>query len=86
MSFRAAFSAFITLSLVAGALAAIGPVADLHIVDADIAPDGFTRPAVLAGGTFPGPLITGNKVSNNQSLLCCCSKLHIFREITFSLM
>nr|AEL16568.1 laccase [Cerrena sp. CTL-2011] len=61
MTFRAAFSAFITLSLVAGALAAIGPVADLHIVDADIAPDGFTRPAVLAGGTFPGPLITGNK-------------------------
>ena len=69
MSFRAAFSAFITLSLVAGALAAIGPVADLHIVDADIAPDGFTRPAVLAGGTFPGPLITGNKVI---SLLNLC--------------
>ena len=69
MTFRAAFSAFITLSLVAGALAAIGPVADLHIVDADIAPDGFTRPAVLAGGTFPGPLITGNKViSPAQSL------------------
>jgi len=43
------------------ARAAIGPVADLHISNANIQPDGFTRPAVLAGGTFPGPLIKGNK-------------------------
>ncbi|KAF9461174.1 laccase 2 precursor [Collybia nuda] len=46
--------------------AAIGPTADLHIVNRDIAPDGFTRSAVLAGGNaknaaFPGPLITGFK-------------------------
>ncbi|KAI0072148.1 laccase [Panus rudis PR-1116 ss-1] len=41
--------------------AAIGPIADLHIINADIAPDGFSRPAVLAGGTFPGPLIVGQK-------------------------
>jgi len=34
---------------------------DLPIINANIAPDGFTRPAVLAGGTFPGPTIRGNK-------------------------
>ncbi|RDB27747.1 Laccase-2 [Hypsizygus marmoreus] len=55
-------------SYVSGALAAIGPVADLHIVNKQIAPDGFTRSAVLAGSTaehaqFPGPLIQGSKGS-----------------------
>nr|AID59409.1 laccase 6 precursor [Cerrena sp. HYB07] len=39
----------------------IGPVADLPIVNKEIAPDGFSRAAVLAGGTFPGPLIIGDK-------------------------
>ncbi|KAH9999531.1 laccase [Russula vinacea] len=34
---------------------------NLAITNANIAPDGFTRPAVLAGGTFPGPTIRGNK-------------------------
>lgn len=48
--------------LATGAYAAIGPVTDLHIVNQDLAPDGVTRPTVLAGGTFPGPLIRGNKV------------------------
>jgi hypothetical protein len=58
--------------------AAIGPSADLEIVNAFLAPDGFnrsfvypffqpdavtySRSTVLAGGTFPGPLITGTKV------------------------
>lgn len=59
--------------------AAIGPVANLEILNAEIAPDGFKRSfvhhrftqadvltnicsTVLAGGTFPGPLIQGNKV------------------------
>ncbi|EDQ99886.1 laccase, multicopper oxidase, benzenediol:oxygen oxidorectuctase [Laccaria bicolor S238N-H82] len=46
--------------------ASIGPTADLHIVNNNIQPDGFTRSAVLAGtsstvGTFPGPLISGAK-------------------------
>ncbi|KAI9450184.1 laccase C [Lactarius psammicola] len=41
--------------------AAIGPTALLEISNADLAPDGFSRSTVLAGGTFPGPLITGNK-------------------------
>ena len=45
-----------------GALAAIGPVTDLTIVNKDISPDGVIRSSVLAGGTFPGPLIKGNKV------------------------
>ncbi|OBZ65445.1 Laccase-2 [Grifola frondosa] len=38
---------------------AIGPIADLPIVNVAISPDGYTRDAVLAGGVFPGPLITG---------------------------
>ncbi|EIM85733.1 laccase [Stereum hirsutum FP-91666 SS1] len=46
---------------IAGINAAIGPVADLHIVNKVIAPDGYSRDTVLAGGTFPGPLITGLK-------------------------
>ncbi|KAJ7598428.1 laccase [Mycena floridula] len=41
--------------------AAIGPSADLVIANRHIAPDGFSRSAVLAGGTFPGPLITARK-------------------------
>ena len=40
----------------------IGPVANLHIVNGAVTPDGFTREAVLADGTFPGPLIKGEKV------------------------
>jgi len=39
----------------------IGPVTDLNIVNAVIAPDGFSRSAVLPGGRFPGPLIAANK-------------------------
>ncbi|KAF8229613.1 laccase [Tricholoma matsutake] len=41
--------------------AAIGPVGDLVIRNAVISPDGFDRSAVLPGGTFPGPVIRGNK-------------------------
>ncbi|KAG1899689.1 laccase [Suillus fuscotomentosus] len=39
----------------------IGPVADLVIANAQISPDGFIKSAVLAGGTLPGPIITGQK-------------------------
>ncbi|KAG5634298.1 Acyl-coenzyme A oxidase 2 [Sphagnurus paluster] len=55
------------LSLVASTYAVTaGPITDMHIVNAEIAPDGFTRSAVLAGSTvtnadFPGPLIVGKK-------------------------
>nr|AFI41890.1 laccase 3 [Steccherinum murashkinskyi] len=57
---------FVLLGLSLPAKAAIGPFADLHISNSNISPDGFTRPAVLAGGTFPGPLIKGNKGDNFQ--------------------
>ena len=40
----------------------IGPVAELDIINAEVSLDGFSRQAVLAGGTFPGPIIKGNKV------------------------
>ena len=65
---RHASVGFVTLGLALGVLGAIGPVTDLPIVNKDIAPDGFTRAAVLAGGTFPGPLITGQKVRLDASL------------------
>ncbi|KAJ7466111.1 laccase 1 precursor [Mycena latifolia] len=59
-------AAFFFLSTLSGSYAAIGPAATLDIVNKVIAPDGFTRSTVLAGGTFPGPLITGNKGANFQ--------------------
>ncbi|KAG5643756.1 hypothetical protein DXG03_009691 [Asterophora parasitica] len=56
-------------SLFSNTYAAIGPQADFHVVNKVIAPDGFSRSSVLAGGTpasasFPGPLITGWKGNN----------------------
>ncbi|KAH7922073.1 laccase [Leucogyrophana mollusca] len=54
--------AFIALTtFLSSSYAAIGPVADLPIVNAMISPDGFEKMAILAGGTHPGPVITGNK-------------------------
>ncbi|KAI9571988.1 laccase [Boletus coccyginus] len=38
-------------------LNSVGPVTNLTISNAMIAPDGFLRSTTLAGGTFPGPLI-----------------------------
>ena len=40
-------SIFITLNLVSFGFAAIGPIADLDIVNAVIAPDGFNRSYVI---------------------------------------
>ncbi|KIK54007.1 hypothetical protein GYMLUDRAFT_77296 [Collybiopsis luxurians FD-317 M1] len=54
------------LGLIGAALAAIGPVTDLHILSSFIQPDGFNRSGVLAEGVFPGPLIRGNKGDNFQ--------------------
>ncbi|KAJ7715668.1 laccase 2 precursor [Mycena metata] len=61
----------LAISLLSSSLAAtIGPVGNLPIVNKQIAPDGFSRSGlsftwasitVLAGGTFPGPLIAANK-------------------------
>ncbi|KAJ7510701.1 laccase 1 [Mycena galericulata] len=55
-------STLLPLALIsyAGAVS-IGPTADLNIINADVAPDGFTRSAVLANGLVPGPTIIGNK-------------------------
>lgn len=39
----------------------LGPVTDLEVVNKVIAPDGYSRSTVLAGGTFPGPLIAAQK-------------------------
>ncbi|KAK7024867.1 laccase [Favolaschia claudopus] len=58
-----------------GAFAAsVGPIANLDIVNKRIAPDGFSRSTVLAGGTFPGPLIKG--IKGNRFLLNVVDKLH----------
>ena len=56
------FSPLFAIALATGSYAAIGPVTNLRIVNKNIAPDGVNRPTVLAGGTFPGPLIRGKKV------------------------
>ncbi|KAG9309011.1 laccase [Chiua virens] len=47
--------------------AALGPTSQLNIVNAKIAPDGFTRSAVLVNGVYPAPLISVQK--NNQLTL-----------------
>ncbi|KAK7026410.1 laccase, multicopper oxidase, benzenediol:oxygen oxidorectuctase [Paramarasmius palmivorus] len=52
---------FVLLALSAGVHAAIGPEADLVISNGVVSPDGFSRSAVLAGGTAMGPLIVGSK-------------------------
>lgn len=51
-----------------GVRAATGPVTDLHVVNRNVSPDGYSRPAVLAGGTFPGPVLKGNKVCASDVL------------------
>ena len=54
--------AFLALSLLGiQTCAAVGPVADLVILNANVSPDGYERTAILADGTLPGPLISGNK-------------------------
>ncbi|KIJ21196.1 laccase [Paxillus involutus ATCC 200175] len=52
----------------------LGPVANLHIGNEVIAPDGFNRSATLANGVYPGPLIRAHK--NDQFTL------QVFNELT----
>ena len=59
-------SVLVALMLSLTTSAAIGPVTDLTIKNANISPDGYERAAVLAEGTFPGPLITGQKGDHFQ--------------------
>ncbi|KAJ7688671.1 laccase 5 [Mycena rosella] len=57
-----ALVAFLALSFLSGSLAfGPGSVTNLKIVNGNISPDGFSRSAVLAGGTFPGTPILANK-------------------------
>ncbi|KAJ8592033.1 laccase [Rhizopogon salebrosus TDB-379] len=42
----------------------LGPKSNLIIANKVVNPDGFTRSATLAGGTFPGPLIAARKAHN----------------------
>lgn len=65
---------FVFLSFAASALAAVGPSTNLHIVNAVLSPDGFSRDTVSAEGTFPGPLITGSMGDN--------FKLNVTDELT----
>jgi iron transport multicopper oxidase len=60
---RPAPSFFIAALLsAAAALPSIGPIGNLTITNAIIAPDGVPRSAILAGGTFPGPVINAQPV------------------------
>ena len=63
LKFFSSLVTFVTICVSTGVHAAIGPVTSLHIVNRNISPDGFSRPAVLAGGTFPGPVLKGHMVS-----------------------
>jgi iron transport multicopper oxidase len=56
--------AFAAASLLktAAAVQVLGPVSTLNIANGFISPDGYSRNAVLAGGSFPGPVITGQPV------------------------
>ncbi|TFK54463.1 laccase [Heliocybe sulcata] len=68
MSLSCAFFTFITLAFVSGALGitSVGPNTNLTISNVQLAPDGYTRSTVVAGGTFPGPIIKANKGDNFQ--------------------
>ncbi|KAF7362996.1 Laccase I [Mycena venus] len=55
-------SSLLVLSMLSGVLCAIlPPITNLSIVNKVMAPDGYSRNTALAGGTFPGPLITNTK-------------------------
>ncbi|KAJ7506614.1 laccase [Mycena galericulata] len=56
------FAGFLALSLLSGSYASgPGDVTTLQIANKHISPDGFSRSAVLAGGTFPGTPILSTK-------------------------
>lgn len=82
MSSKLLTLAFIALALSLGTHAGTGPVTDLRIVNKDIAPDGFMRPTVLAGGTFPGALITGQKVRYISTIFVTITNDQLCRETT----
>ena len=70
---------YITLSLVASAYAAVVPVADLVLTNAQVSPDGFPRDAVVVNGAMPAPLITGQKVSETLTVVQPAGLHHFLR-------
>ncbi|KAJ8073174.1 laccase, multicopper oxidase, benzenediol:oxygen oxidorectuctase [Marasmius tenuissimus] len=52
---------YVLLAVLGANAAHIGPTANLVISNGVVSPDGFSRSAVLAGGTTIGPVIIGNK-------------------------
>ncbi|KAI0042576.1 multicopper oxidase [Auriscalpium vulgare] len=69
--------AFLVTSSATVALAAVVS-SDIHITNAVLAPDGFSRDTVVAGGVFPAPLIKGNMGDEFQ--------LNVFDDLTDSAM
>jgi hypothetical protein len=64
--FRAFVVGAVLLSSLPQSMGSIGPVADLVVSNVYIQPDGYNRSTVLAGGTFPGAVITANKVNSTH--------------------
>jgi iron transport multicopper oxidase len=52
----------VALVHIVAAVQVIGPVANLPISNKVLAPDGVSRNTIVAGGAFPGPIITGSPV------------------------
>ncbi|KAF9445549.1 multicopper oxidase [Macrolepiota fuliginosa MF-IS2] len=61
MRWGSSFTFVLFLTTAPVAKAAIGPVATLYVVNKNISPDGFTRPASVVNGAHPGPLIIAKK-------------------------
>ncbi|KAK7450141.1 laccase, multicopper oxidase, benzenediol:oxygen oxidorectuctase [Stygiomarasmius scandens] len=60
--FRSLLSfATVAVSLSQFAECQVGPIADLHIVNAIVSPDGFSRSAALVEGQVTGPLLVANR-------------------------
>ncbi|OCH92441.1 laccase 2 precursor [Obba rivulosa] len=74
------FALVLILSL--NAFAALLPVRDLILQNKVISPDGFTRPAIVTNGTFPGPLITANKGDIMQFNVVDQLKDHVMNKTT----
>ncbi|KAA1477977.1 Cu-oxidase-domain-containing protein [Dentipellis sp. KUC8613] len=65
------------------AFASIGPITDLHIVNSPISPDGFLRDAVVAEGTFPGPIIKGKKGRDSPVSIASHADQYHANSLTF---
>lgn len=61
----------LSAKIVAGAT--VGPVGTMVIQNATVTLDGSSRAAVLAGDSFPGPVVTGNKGDNFLCVHSSCN-------------